>query len=196
MNTEALFPEVKRPRHESGYLTTHHQPVPRLKIRVTIGCSFCRFIRRPEHLIGRHYGISWQTEGHSFGPHLNSESVLVMPSSVIETSIVLCSLSSWLVWVNVQSACALNTRYISTWCLIYHRLPPPRLKVYLNSAEELESCHKYVKLSLCLIKRVGKTRLIFTYNKPSLCNTVFLLLQYHYLTTCFGPIWPSSGAFY
>jgi hypothetical protein len=28
-----------------------------------IGCSFCRLIRRPEHLIGRLYGISRQTEG-------------------------------------------------------------------------------------------------------------------------------------
>jgi hypothetical protein len=46
-------------------------------------CSFCRLIRRPEHLIGRHCGISRQTEGHSFGDHLLSESVIVTPSSVI-----------------------------------------------------------------------------------------------------------------
>jgi hypothetical protein len=38
-------------------------------------------------------GISWQTEGHSSGDHLISESVSVMPSSVIEASIVLCSVS-------------------------------------------------------------------------------------------------------
>jgi hypothetical protein len=50
-------------------------------------------MRRPEHLIGRHCGISWQTEGHSFGDHLISESVSVTPSSVIEVSIVLCSVS-------------------------------------------------------------------------------------------------------
>jgi hypothetical protein len=78
----------------------------------TIRCSFCRLIRRPEHLIGRHCGISRQTEGHSFGDHLSSESVRVTPSSVTEASIVLCSVSLWLVWVNVQSACALNTRSI------------------------------------------------------------------------------------
>jgi hypothetical protein len=83
----------------------------RAKCHSCIGCSFCRLIRRPEHLIGRHYGISRQTEGHSFGDHLISGSVNVTPSSVVEASIVLCSVSSWLVWVNVQSAYAMNTRY-------------------------------------------------------------------------------------
>jgi hypothetical protein len=48
-----------------------------------IECSLRRLIRRPEHLIGRHCGISRQTEGHSFGDHLISESVSVTPSSVI-----------------------------------------------------------------------------------------------------------------
>jgi hypothetical protein len=37
----------------------------------------CRLIRRPDRLIGRHCGISRQTEGHSFGDHLTSESVRV-----------------------------------------------------------------------------------------------------------------------
>jgi hypothetical protein len=60
-----------------------------------IGCSFCRLIRRPEHFISR------KTEGHSFGDHLISESVSVTPSSVTEAPIVLCSVSLWLVWVNV-----------------------------------------------------------------------------------------------
>jgi hypothetical protein len=58
-----------------------------------IECSLCRLIRRPEHLIGRHCCISRQTEGHSFGDHLIIESVSVTPSSVIEASIVLCSVS-------------------------------------------------------------------------------------------------------
>jgi hypothetical protein len=53
-------------------------------------------------------GISRQTEGN----YLSSESVRVMPSSFIEASIVLRSVSLWLVWVNVQSACAKNTRYL------------------------------------------------------------------------------------
>jgi hypothetical protein len=56
-------------------------------------------------------GILWQTEGQSFGDHLISWSVSVTPSSVIEASTVLCSVSLWLVWVNVQSACTLSTRY-------------------------------------------------------------------------------------
>jgi hypothetical protein len=36
---------------------------------------------------------SRQTEGHSFGDHLISESVRVTPSSVLEASIVRCSVS-------------------------------------------------------------------------------------------------------
>jgi hypothetical protein len=36
-------------------------------------------------------GISWKTEGHSLGDHLISGPVSVTPSSVIEASIVLCS---------------------------------------------------------------------------------------------------------
>jgi hypothetical protein len=38
-------------------------------------------------------GISRQTEGHSFGDHLISESVSVTPSSMIEASTELCSVS-------------------------------------------------------------------------------------------------------
>jgi hypothetical protein len=41
--------------------------------------------------------IARQTEGHSFGDHLISESVSVTLSSVIEASIALCSVSLWLV---------------------------------------------------------------------------------------------------
>jgi hypothetical protein len=50
-------------------------------------CSTCRLIIRPERCIYR------QTEGHSFCDHLISESVSVTPSSVIEASIMLCSVS-------------------------------------------------------------------------------------------------------
>jgi hypothetical protein len=53
-----------------------------------IVCSLCRLIRRPADT-----GISRQTEGQSFGDHLSSESVSVMPSSVIEASIVLSAVS-------------------------------------------------------------------------------------------------------
>jgi hypothetical protein len=58
-------------------------------------CSLCRLIRRPgsfsERSVGRHCGIPRQTEDHSFSEHLISESVSVMPSSVIEASFY-CSL--------------------------------------------------------------------------------------------------------
>jgi hypothetical protein len=53
-------------------------------------CSLCRLIRRPgsfrETLIGRHCGSPRQTQGHSFGEHLISESVSVAPSGVTEAS--------------------------------------------------------------------------------------------------------------
>jgi hypothetical protein len=52
--------------------------------------------------------------------------------------------------------------------------------------------HLQNHLSVRPSKKVTRKR--FTYNKPSLCNTRSLLLQYHSLITCFGPIWPSSGA--
>jgi hypothetical protein len=68
---------------------------------------------------------SRQNKGHSFGDHLISESVSVTPSSVIEASIVLCSVSLWLVWVNIQSACALNIRYLS-WVQIFSPAPCSR----------------------------------------------------------------------
>jgi hypothetical protein len=56
-------------------------------------CSLYRLIKRPEHLIVRHCGISRQTEGNSFGDHLISESVSVTPTSIIEASLVLSPVS-------------------------------------------------------------------------------------------------------
>jgi hypothetical protein len=79
-----------------------------------IGCSFCRLIRRPEHLIARHWYLPANWEGHSCGDQLISESVSVTPSSVIGASIVLCSVSLRLVWINVQLACAQNILYLDT----------------------------------------------------------------------------------
>jgi hypothetical protein len=46
-----------------------------------------------QKLLSAGTGISWQTEGHSFGEHLISKSVSVMSSGVIEAFIVLCSVS-------------------------------------------------------------------------------------------------------
>jgi hypothetical protein len=66
-----------------------------------IRCSLCRLIRRPgsfsERVIGRHSGIPRQTEGHSFGGHLISESVLRHRVLYKLLSIVLSSVSLWLV---------------------------------------------------------------------------------------------------
>jgi hypothetical protein len=46
-----------------------------------------------QNMLSADNGIPQQTEGHSFGDHLISGSVSVTPSSVIEASIVLCSVS-------------------------------------------------------------------------------------------------------
>jgi hypothetical protein len=70
----------------------------------------CRLIRRPEHLIT---GIFWQTEGHSFGDYLISESVSVTPSSDKEAFIVL-----FCVFMTRVSQCSISLRpeliYIDT----------------------------------------------------------------------------------
>jgi hypothetical protein len=61
------------------------------------------------------FGICRQNEGHSFDDHLISGAVSVTLSRVIEASIVLWSVCLWLVWVNVQSDCALKPRYFWTF---------------------------------------------------------------------------------
>jgi hypothetical protein len=67
----------------------------------------CTRLLDVQNILSADTGISRQTVGHSFGDHL------MTLSSVIEASIMLCSVSLWLMCVNVQSACALNTRYLS-----------------------------------------------------------------------------------
>jgi hypothetical protein len=65
-------------------------------------CVFhCVGLLDVQNILSADTGIFRQTEGHSFGDHLISESVSVTPSSVIEASIMLCSVSLWLVWVSV-----------------------------------------------------------------------------------------------
>jgi hypothetical protein len=64
-----------------------------------------------QNILSADTGISGQTEGHLFGDHLINGSVSVTPLSVIEVSLVLCPVSLWLVSLNVQSACALNTLF-------------------------------------------------------------------------------------
>jgi hypothetical protein len=46
-----------------------------------------------QNILSADTGISWQTEGHSFGDHLISGSVSVTTSSVKEALIVLYSVS-------------------------------------------------------------------------------------------------------
>jgi hypothetical protein len=45
---------------------------------------------RFQNILSADTATSWQTEGNSFGDHLISDSLSVMPTSVIEASIVLC----------------------------------------------------------------------------------------------------------
>jgi hypothetical protein len=56
-------------------------------------CVHCTGLLDLQNILPSDTCISRQTEGHSFGDHLSSESVRVTPSSVIEASIVLCSVS-------------------------------------------------------------------------------------------------------
>jgi hypothetical protein len=55
--------------------------------------AHCAGLLDVQNIVSADTGIPRQTEGHSFGDHLRSESVRVTPSSVIETSILLCSVS-------------------------------------------------------------------------------------------------------
>jgi hypothetical protein len=51
----------------------------------------CAGLLDVQNILSVDTGISWQTEGNSFGDHLISESVSVMPSCVVEASTLLCS---------------------------------------------------------------------------------------------------------
>jgi hypothetical protein len=57
----------------------------------------CAGLLDVQNILSADIGISRQTEGYSFGDHLISETVSVKPSSVIEASTVLCSVSLWLI---------------------------------------------------------------------------------------------------
>jgi hypothetical protein len=92
-------PAQKLVMHKQKGLADYTKPA------VTIECSLRKLIRRPELLIGRHGGIFRQTEGHSFGDHLISESVSVMQSSVIEASIY-CAL--FCVFMTRESQCPIS----------------------------------------------------------------------------------------
>jgi hypothetical protein len=91
-----------------GLLPIRINLVPRILSKV---CSTPCIADQAQDILSADTSISRQTESNLFGDHLISGPVSVTPSSVIEASIVFCSVSLWLVWVNVQSACALNTLY-------------------------------------------------------------------------------------
>jgi hypothetical protein len=63
-----------------------------------------------QNILSADTGISRKNEGNSFGDHRISESVSVKPSSVIEVSIVLCSVFSDS-RESMFNQPALNTRY-------------------------------------------------------------------------------------
>jgi hypothetical protein len=83
--------------------TRRNYPPPYLE------CSLCRLIRRSEHLIGRHWypPPNWR----SFIRWSPDQSVLAI--ECYRSFYCLCSVSLWLVLVSDQSACALNTQYIT-----------------------------------------------------------------------------------
>jgi hypothetical protein len=72
--------------------STHHIFLTKLTTDLwkATKCSLCRLISRPGGLsvchLGTHCGSPQQTERHSFGNHLISESVSSMPPSVTEAS--------------------------------------------------------------------------------------------------------------
>jgi hypothetical protein len=71
------------------------KPEPNLSRLETVGAGALgpQWAVEPVEEEDQKTGISRQTEGHSFGDHLSRKSVRVTPSSMIEASIVLCSVS-------------------------------------------------------------------------------------------------------
>jgi hypothetical protein len=70
-----------------------------------------------QNIISADAGIYWQTEGHSLGDHLINRPVSVTPSSVIEASIVLCSVCKSR---TLASIVLLSTVYtVLTWHLVF-----------------------------------------------------------------------------
>jgi hypothetical protein len=78
-----------------------------------IGCSYCRLIRRPEHLVGRHWYL--QANWMSFIRWTPDQWISQCHASECYKSFY-CALFCVFVWVSVQSACALNTLYIWYLC--------------------------------------------------------------------------------
>jgi hypothetical protein len=60
---------------------------------MVIESAHCAGLLDVHNILSADTGIPPQTEGYLYGDHLSSESVSVTPSSVIEASIMLCSVS-------------------------------------------------------------------------------------------------------
>jgi hypothetical protein len=67
------------------------QPLYRLCYSGSSYSVHCAGLLDVQNILSADTGMSRQTEGHSFGDHLISETVSVTPTSVIEASLVLCS---------------------------------------------------------------------------------------------------------
>jgi hypothetical protein len=92
----------------------------------TISAIHCTDLLDVQNILSAGTGISRQTEGHLFGHHLISKSVCVTQSRVIEASIVLCSVSSWLLmsnqpvlWTGKDLSCSCNFEFCHRLIIIY-----------------------------------------------------------------------------
>jgi hypothetical protein len=82
----------------------------------------CAGLLDVQNILSADTGISRQTEGHSFGYHLISEGRSVLRHRVSQKFLLCSVLCLWLAWVNIQSACSLNTRYKDTNSLYDNRI--------------------------------------------------------------------------
>jgi hypothetical protein len=76
-----------------AYMRTCTHTLSELCVCVCVCSVYCAGLLDVQNILSAVTRISCQTEGHSFCDHLISESVSVIPSSVIEASIVLCSVA-------------------------------------------------------------------------------------------------------
>jgi hypothetical protein len=73
------------------------------KLNLNIQSALCTGLLDVQNILSADTGISRKIEIYSFGDHLSIDSVSVTSSSVMEDSIVLCSVSLWLVWINART---------------------------------------------------------------------------------------------
>jgi hypothetical protein len=140
-------------------------------------------VKHTGHFIDRHCYLP--ADWRSFIRWSPEQWVSLVPSSVIEASIVLCSASLWLVVFNVQSACALNTRYTAICiCVNQHSTtfysapiitPPPASwwLILFKSLVSVQSFFPYMNISINCKSLFRVIVNLFSYFKPL-----------HFLTGC------------